>query len=153
MKSLSVIRMFSEDSMGISNFVWKFRPMVGSASASPNSSPMVSLTSLNFFIIKFSVWVCSTPNPRTKLIIDVPVDHDGSKLSGGISSRISFAFQPKRGSSVFTCCSADTSTCWMLCPSSQLVLASRIHSSILKIVFSLLSISLYSRSLSWSGVE
>ena len=41
--------------IGDSNFVLKFRPMVGSASSSPSSSPLVSLTSLSFFIIEFSV--------------------------------------------------------------------------------------------------
>ena len=74
MKSLSVIRMFSKYSLGISYFVLKFRPMVGSASSSSSSSTLVSLTSLSFFIIKFSVWVSPTPTPRTKIFIDVPVD-------------------------------------------------------------------------------
>ena len=104
MKSLSVIRMFSECSFGISNFVLKFRSMVGSVSSSPSSSPLVSLTSLSFYIIKFSVWVSPTPTPRTKIFIDVPVDDAGSKLSGCILSGLSVAVQPKRGSSVFTCC-------------------------------------------------
>ena len=72
MKSLSVIRMFSEYSLGFSNFVLKFGPMVGSASSSPSSSPLVSLTSLSFFIIKFLVWVSPTPTPRAKIFIDVP---------------------------------------------------------------------------------
>ena len=152
-KSLSVIRMFSEYSLGISKFVLKFRPMVGSASSSPSSSPLVSVTSLSFFIIKFSLWVSHAPTPRTKIFIDVPVDDARSKLSGGISSGLLVAVQPKRGSSVSTCCSADTSTYWMLCPSSPLLLTSCIHSSILKFVFSLLSISLCSRSVSCSGVE
>ena len=91
MKSLSVIRMFSEYSLGISYFVLKFRPMVGSASSSPSSSPLVSLTSLSFFIIKFLVWVSPIPTPRTKIFIDFPVDDAGSKLSGGISSGLSVA--------------------------------------------------------------
>ena len=52
MKSLSVIMMFSEYSLGISNFVLKFLPMVGSGSSSSSSNPLVSLTSLSFFIIK-----------------------------------------------------------------------------------------------------
>ena len=86
MKSLYVIRMFSEISLGISKFVLKFRPMVGSVSSPSISSPLVSLTSLSFFIIKFSVWVSPTPTPRTKKFIDVPVDGAGSKLSGGIVS-------------------------------------------------------------------
>ena len=153
MKSLSVIRMFSEYSLGISNFVLKFRPMVRSASSSSNSSPLVSFTSLSFFIIKFLLWVSPTPTPRTKIFVDVPVDDAGSELSGGISSGLSVAVQPKRGSFVFTCFSADTSACWMLYSSSPLLLTSRIHSSILKFVFSLLSISLCSRSVSCSGVE
>ena len=77
MKSLSVIMMFSEYSLGISNFVLKFRPMVGSGSSSSSSNSLVSLTSLSFFIIKISVWVSPTPEPRTKIYIDVP-----SMLSG-----------------------------------------------------------------------
>ena len=72
MKSLSVIRMFSEYSLGISNFVLKFRPMVSSASYPSSSSSLVSLTSLSFFIIKFLAWVSPTPTPRTKRFIDVP---------------------------------------------------------------------------------
>ena len=95
MKSLSVIRIFSEYSFGISNFVLKFRPVVGSASSPSSSSPHVSLTSLSFFIIKFSVWVSPTPTPRTKIFIDVPVDDAGSELSGGMSSGLSVAVQPK----------------------------------------------------------
>ena len=95
----SVIRMFSEYSLGISNFVLKFLSMVGSASSSSSSSPLFSFTSLSFFIIKFSVWVSPTPTPRTKIFIDVPVDDAGSKLSGGISSGLSlFAVQSNRGS-------------------------------------------------------
>ena len=114
MKSLSVIRMFSEYSLGISKFVLKFRPMVGSISSPSSSSSLVSLTSLSFFIIKLSVWVSPTPTHRTKIFIDVPVDGAGSKLSGGISSGLSVAVQPKRGYSVFMCFPADTLTCWML---------------------------------------
>ena len=91
MKSLSVIRMFSEFSLGISNYVLKFRPMVGSASSSPSSRSLVSLTSLSFFVTKFWVWVSPTPTPRTKLFIDLPVDDAGSKLSGGVSSGLSVA--------------------------------------------------------------
>ena len=83
MKSLSVIMMFSEYSLGISNFVLKLLPMVGSGSSSSSSNPLVSLTSLSFFIIKFSVWVSPTPTPRTKIFIDVPVDVVGSELSLG----------------------------------------------------------------------
>ena len=153
MKSLSVIRMFSEYSLGISNFVLKFRPMAGSASSSYSCSLLVSLTSLSFFIIKFLVWVSPTPTPRTKIFIDVPVDDARSKLSGGISSGLSVAVQPKRASFFFACYSAHMSTCWMLCSSSPLLLTPRIHSGILKFVFSLLSISLCSRLLSCSGVE
>ena len=129
--------------------------MIGSASSASSSSPLVSLTSLSFFIIKFSVWVSPTHTPRTKIFIDVPVDDAGSKLSGGISTGLSVAVQPKRGAFVFTYFSADTSTCWMLCSSSPLLLTSRIHSSILKFVFFLLSISLCSRFalvLKWSSL-
>ena len=127
--------MFSEYSLGVSNFVLKFRLMAGSAFFSSNSSPLASLTSLSFSIIKFLVWVSATPTPRTKIVIDVPVDDAGSKLSGGISSGLSVAVQPKRGSFVFTCFSADTSICWMLCSSSLSLLSPRIHSSVLKFVF------------------
>ena len=56
MKSLSGIRMFSEYSLGTSNFVLNFRPMVGSASSSPSSSPLVSLTSLSFFKFLFQTF-------------------------------------------------------------------------------------------------
>ena len=154
MKSLSVIRIFSEYSFGISNFAFlKFRPMVGSASSPSSSSPHFSLTSLSFFIVKFSVWVSPTPTPRTKIIIDVPVNYAGSELSGGMSSGPSVAVQPKRRFSVFMCFPADMSTCCMLCPSSLPFLTSRIHSNILRFVFSLLSISLCSKSVSRSGVE
>ena len=68
MKSLSVIRLFSEYSLGISNFVLKFRSMVNSASSLSSSSSLVSLTSLSFFIIKFLVWVSPTPLPGQKYL-------------------------------------------------------------------------------------
>ena len=153
MKSLSVIRIFSEYSFSISNFVLKFRPMVGSASSPSSSSPHFSFTSLSFFIIKFSVWVSPTPTPRTKMFIDVPVDDAGSELSGGMSSGLSVAVQPRRGSSVFMYFPANMSTCCMLCPSSPSFLTSRIHSNTLRFVFSLLSISLRSKSVSRPGVQ
>ena len=66
MKSLSVIRMLSECSLGISNLFLKFRPMVGSGSSPSSSNSIVSLTSLSFFIIKFSVWISPIPTPRQK---------------------------------------------------------------------------------------
>ena len=72
MKSLSVIMMFSEYSLGISNFVLKFLPMVGSGSSSSSSNPLVSLTSLSFFIIKFSVWGKSYPHSPDKNIYRRP---------------------------------------------------------------------------------
>ena len=72
LKSLSVIRMFSEYSLGISNFVLKFRHMVGSASSSPSFTPLVSLTSVSFFIIKFLVWVSPTPLPGQKYLSTYP---------------------------------------------------------------------------------
>ena len=68
MKSLSVIRMLSEYSFEISNFVSKFLPWVGSAPSWSRSRPLVSLTSLSFFINKFSVWVSLTSTPRTKIL-------------------------------------------------------------------------------------
>ena len=111
MKSLSVIMIFSEYSLGISNFVLKFRPLVGSGSSCSSSNSLVSLVSLSVLIIKFLVWVSPTPTPRTKIFIDVPVDGVGSELSGGISSGLSVAVQPKRGSSVFVYFSDDMSTC------------------------------------------
>ena len=60
-----------------------------SSPVSASKSP-VSLAILNFFIIKFSVWVSPTPTPRTKTSIDVPVDRIPgikSRLEAGISSR------------------------------------------------------------------
>ena len=68
MKSLSVMRIFSEYSFSISNFVLKFHPMIGSASSPSSSSPRFSLTSLSFVIIKFSVWVSPTPTPGQKCL-------------------------------------------------------------------------------------
>ena len=53
MKSLSVIRIFYEYSFGISNFVLKFRPMVGSASSPSSSSPHFSLTPVSFVSSNF----------------------------------------------------------------------------------------------------
>ena len=60
---------------------------LGSSHVSASKSP-VSLAILNFFIIKFSVWVSLTPTPRTKISIDVPVDRIPgikSKLEAGMS--------------------------------------------------------------------
>ena len=96
-KSLSVIRMFSEYSFGISNLVLKFLPMVGSASSISRSSPLVSLTCLSFFIIKFLVWLSSTLTLRTKKFIDIPVDGARLKLSGGMSSGRSVVVPSKNG--------------------------------------------------------
>ena len=103
--SLSVIRMLFENSVGISNFVLKFLPMVGSAPFRSSSRPLVSLTSLSFFIINFSVSVSPTPTPRSQ--------RPGTwlKLSCGISSGRSVAVQLNNGLSDFTCFFADTSTC------------------------------------------
>ena len=63
---------------------------LGSLPVSASKSP-VSLAILNFFIIKFSVWVSPTPTPRTKISIDVPVDRIPgikSRLEAGMSSRL-----------------------------------------------------------------
>ena len=62
------IRMFSEYSLDISNFVLHFFPMVGPASSRSSYKPLVSLTSLSFIIIKLSVWISPTLTPRTKII-------------------------------------------------------------------------------------
>ena len=61
MNSLSVISMLSEY-----YFVLKLLPMVGSVLSWSSSRPLVSLTSLSFFIINFLVWVSPTRSPRTK---------------------------------------------------------------------------------------
>ena len=72
MKSLSVTRIFSEYSFGISNLILKTLPMKGSACSLSSSSPLVSLTSLSFFISKFLVWVSLTLFPWTKYLSTSP---------------------------------------------------------------------------------
>ena len=94
MKSLSVIKMFSENSFAISNLVLKFLPMVGSTSSCSSSSPLVSLNSQSFLIIKFSMWVSPTPTPGRKIFIDAPVDGARLKFSDGTSNGRSVAIQP-----------------------------------------------------------
>ena len=92
LKSLSVIKMFSEYSFGISSLVRKFFPMVGSISSGSFSSPQVSLVSLSFFIIKFFVCVSSAPpRPRTEILMGVSVDDAELRLFEGISSGRSVA--------------------------------------------------------------
>ena len=84
-KSLSVIKMFSEYSFLISNLVLKFIPIIGSASSRSRSNPLVSLISLSFFII------------RTKMFIDVPINGAGLKLAVGMSSGWSVVVQSNNG--------------------------------------------------------
>ena len=91
LKSLSVIKMFSEYSFGIPNLVLKFFPMVGSTFSCSSSNQQISLDSLSFVIFKLLVRVSSTPTPRTKKNIDVPVDGAELKLSDGISNGRSIA--------------------------------------------------------------
>ena len=125
-KSLSVKIMLLEYSFGKLKYDSTTLPMSSFSGFSPISASRssVSLTILIFFYEYFSVWVSPTPTPRTKIFNDVPVDGAGSKLSGGISSGLSVAVQPKRGSSVFMCFPADTSTCWMHSTPMNLVLTS-----------------------------
>ena len=91
MKSLSVSIMFFEYSFGKLKYDSTTLPMsgfLGSSPVSASKSP-VSLAILNFFIIKFSVWVSPTPTPRTKISIDVPVDRIPgikSRLEAGMGS-------------------------------------------------------------------
>ena len=128
MKSLPVIRMFSEHSFGISNLVMKFLPMVGAAYFWSSSSPLVSLFSLSFFIIKFSLWVSPTATHWTKIFIDVPVDGAGLRLSGGLSNVQSV--QPNNEFPPCRCFPAEMSTCWMLCVSLSSACRPCIHSTI-----------------------
>ena len=61
---------------------------LGSSPVYASNSP-VSLAILNFFIIRFSVWVSPTPTPRTKISIGVPVDRIPgikSRLEAGMRS-------------------------------------------------------------------
>ena len=105
-KSLSVSIMLLEYSFGKLNFDSTTLPMSGFLGSSPvfaSKSP-VSLAILNFFIIKFSVWVSPTPTHRTKISIDVPVDRIPgikSRLEAGMSSRPSWAAQEGSSRSVF----------------------------------------------------
>ena len=92
-----------------------------------------------------------TPTPGTKIFIDVPFDGAGFKLFGGVSGGRSVAVEPNCGFPVFTCFVADTSTCWMFCASFLSISRLCIHSSTLRFVFSLLSVSFCSRSTSRSG--
>ena len=75
---------------------------LGSSPVSASKSP-VSLAILNFFIIKFSVWVSLTPTPRTKISIGVPVDRIPdikSMLEAGMRSCPSWAAQEGSSRSV-----------------------------------------------------
>ena len=63
MKSLYVI---SDYSHGIPSLVWKIFSIAGLISSYFTSSPQVSLVSLSFLIIKFSVLLSPTPTPRPK---------------------------------------------------------------------------------------
>ena len=90
MKSLSVSIMLLEYSFGKLKYDSTTLPMsgfLGSSPVSASKSP-VFLAILNFFIIKFSVWVSPTPTPRTKIAIDVPVDRIPGINSRGSPGRI-----------------------------------------------------------------
>ena len=96
-KSHSVIMMFSENLFGISNIVWKTSPIAPSNSSFSTSSPLVSLVSLSFLIIKLTVWVSPTSTLRTKQLIDVPVDGSDLRLLRGMSIGRTVAIQPNDG--------------------------------------------------------
>ena len=97
-KSHSVIMMFSENLFGISNIVWKTSPIAPANSSFSASSPLVSLVSLSFFIIKLTVWVSPTSTLRTKkILIDVPVDGSDLRLLRGMSIGRTVAIQPNDG--------------------------------------------------------
>ena len=105
MKSLSVSIMLLEYSFGKLKYDSTTLPMSGFLGSSPVSASKstVSLAILNFFIIKFSVWVSPTPTPRTKISIDVPVDRIPgykSRLEAGMGSRPSWAAQEGSSRSV-----------------------------------------------------
>ena len=106
MKSLYVSIMLLEYSFGKLKYDSTTLPMSVFLGSSPVSAskPPVSLATLNFFIIKFSVWVSHTPTPRTKISIDVPVDRIPgikSRLEAGMCSRPSWAAQEGSSRSVF----------------------------------------------------
>ena len=106
MKSLSVSIILLEYSFGNLKYESTTLPVSGFLGSLPIyacKSP-VSLAILNFFIIKFSVWVSPTPTPRTKISIDVPVDRIPgikSRLEAGMSNRPSWAAQKRSSPSVF----------------------------------------------------
>ena len=94
MKSLSMIKNFSDYSFGISILVWKILPRVGSNSSCSTYSPQVFLVSLSVFIIIFLACLSPTSTTRTKTFINVRVDDAALKLSDGRSSGRSVAIQP-----------------------------------------------------------
>ena len=103
MKSLSVSIMLIEYSFGKLKYDSTTLPKSGFLGSSPVSASK-SLALLNYFIIKFSVWVSPTPTTGTKISIDVPVDRiPGIKsgLEAGMSSRPSWAAQEGSSRSVF----------------------------------------------------
>ena len=117
MKSLSVIWMFSEYSILYLEICLEFSSY-GRLSFLLIQFQRVSLSYFPELLYhQISVWVSPTSLPRTKLFIDNPVDGAGFKLSGGIYSERSVAFQQNSGFSVFTCFIVDMSTCWMFCAS------------------------------------
>ena len=106
MKSLSVSIMLLEYSFSKIKYDSTTLPMSGFVYSPPVSASKshVSLAILNFFINKFSVWVCPTPTPRTKISIDVPVDRTPdikSRLEAGMSNRPTWAVQEGSSRSVF----------------------------------------------------
>ena len=97
------------------------------------------------------MWVNPTPTPRTKIFIDVLVDGPELKVSGGMSIGRSVTVPPNNEflplhASLLIC---RLDGCFALPFRQPPDHAST--SSILRFVFSLLSISLYSRSTSFSG--
>ena len=105
-KSLSVNIMLLEFSFDKLKYDSTTLPMSGFLGSSPvfaSKSP-VSLAILNFFINNFSVWVRPTPNFRTKISIDFPVDRIAdikSRLEAGMSNCPSWAAQEGSSLSVF----------------------------------------------------
>ena len=100
MKSLSVNIMLLEYSFGKLKYDSTTLPMSGFLCSSPVSASKspVSLAILNFFLIRFSVWVSPNPTPRTKISFDVPVDRIPdikSRLEAGMSSCPSCFHDPR----------------------------------------------------------
>ena len=97
-KSLSVIIMLLEYSFGKLIYDSTTLPISLYLGLSPVSASrsLDSLTTLNFFINNFSVWVSPNHIPRTEISIDVTVDRIPdikSRLDAGMSNCPSWAAQ------------------------------------------------------------